>query len=222
MFRQIKRLRFGMVRTVSHRAIPHPKARMMATGEGASLQHQIDLFTGWPNPGLLPPEGLRNAANGLLSDASIVSSILRYGEDEGYIELRREVAKWLSTFYRPKQDISYKRICITGGASQNLACILQTFTDPVYTRNVCEYFSLFYVPILQAYCCLRCGFLKMSCGLSCSMILFLLYLILLLLFLNAFARTIAECLGYASMLRPTLCQTQANRILQGWSLLRTS
>ena len=27
-------------------------------------------------------------------------------------------------------------ILITGGASQNLACILQVFTDPVYTRNV--------------------------------------------------------------------------------------
>lgn len=28
------------------------------------------------------------------------------------------------------------RITITGGASQNLACILQTFTDPGYTRNI--------------------------------------------------------------------------------------
>jgi DNA-binding transcriptional MocR family regulator len=27
-----------------------------------------------------------------------------------------------------------ERICITGGASQNLACVLQVFTDPVYTR----------------------------------------------------------------------------------------
>lgn len=27
-----------------------------------------------------------------------------------------------------------ERICITGGASQNLACILQVFTDPLYTR----------------------------------------------------------------------------------------
>lgn len=26
------------------------------------------------------------------------------------------------------------RICITGGASQNLACILQTYTDPLVTR----------------------------------------------------------------------------------------
>ena len=27
-----------------------------------------------------------------------------------------------------------ERICITGGASQNLACMLQVFTDPLYTR----------------------------------------------------------------------------------------
>lgn len=27
-----------------------------------------------------------------------------------------------------------ERICITGGASQNLACILQVFTDPLYTQ----------------------------------------------------------------------------------------
>lgn len=28
------------------------------------------------------------------------------------------------------------RIVISGGASQNLACVLQVFSDPVYTRNV--------------------------------------------------------------------------------------
>jgi DNA-binding transcriptional MocR family regulator len=28
------------------------------------------------------------------------------------------------------------RITITGGASQNLACVLQTFTDAAYTRNI--------------------------------------------------------------------------------------
>jgi aspartate/methionine/tyrosine aminotransferase len=28
------------------------------------------------------------------------------------------------------------RVCITGGASQNLACLLQVYTDPAFTRNV--------------------------------------------------------------------------------------
>lgn len=140
MFRQSARLPQRMVQIISPRATQRLKGEthIMATSEGASRQHQIDLFTGWPNPGLLPPESIKNAANHMLSDASTVPSILRYGEDEGYLELRREIAKWLSTFYRPTQEIDYKRICVTGGASQNLACVLQTFTDPVYTRNVCK------------------------------------------------------------------------------------
>jgi Transcriptional regulators containing a DNA-binding HTH domain and an aminotransferase domain (MocR family) and their eukaryotic orthologs len=32
------------------------------------------------------------------------------------------------------QPISAERICITGGASQNLACVLQVFTDPAQTE----------------------------------------------------------------------------------------
>jgi len=46
------------------------------------------------------------------------------------------MASWLTSFYQPSKPITDDRICITGGASQNLACLLQVFTDPVYTRNV--------------------------------------------------------------------------------------
>ena len=134
MFRQTTRI--GMVRIITSQAATRAKASTMAISEQTARPKQIDLFTGWPNPGLLPPHQLNNAANHLLSDSSQVASILRYGEDEGYLPLRKEVAKWLVTFYQPKQDISYKRICISGGASQNLACVLQTFTDPIYTRNI--------------------------------------------------------------------------------------
>ena len=42
----------------------------------------------------------------------------------------------LTQFYQPSSQISAERICITGGASQNLACILQVFSDPLFTRNV--------------------------------------------------------------------------------------
>jgi len=59
-----------------------------------------------------------------------------YGPDAGDPRLRRNVASWLTTFYKPANPVSVERICITGGASQNLACLLQVFTDPVYTRNV--------------------------------------------------------------------------------------
>ncbi|KAF1995637.1 PLP-dependent transferase [Amniculicola lignicola CBS 123094] len=59
-----------------------------------------------------------------------------YGPDEGDPRLRKNVAAWLTSFYQPETEISDARIAITGGASQNLACLLQVFTDPVYTRNV--------------------------------------------------------------------------------------
>ena len=42
----------------------------------------------------------------------------------------------LTQFYQPPSQIPAERICITGGASQNLACILQVFSDPLFTRNV--------------------------------------------------------------------------------------
>ena len=99
-------------------------------------QTPIDLFKGWPNPGLLPPRSLKQASNVALSDPQVWTPGLAYGPDEGYLPLRQEVAKWLTNFYEPEETIGIETICVTGGASQNLACLLQTFTDPVYTRNV--------------------------------------------------------------------------------------
>jgi DNA-binding transcriptional MocR family regulator len=96
----------------------------------------INLLKGWPSPSLLPPEAMKATATTVLSDRSIAIPTLQYGPDEGYQPLREEVARWLTSFYKPIKTITPGRICITGGASQNLACILQTFTDPIYTRNV--------------------------------------------------------------------------------------
>ncbi|KAJ6137426.1 Pyridoxal phosphate-dependent transferase major region subdomain 1 [Penicillium samsonianum] len=96
----------------------------------------IDLQKGWPNPALLPAPNLRHSATTVLSNPSIANPALLYGPDEGYEPLRTHIAAWLSDFYQPREPVSTQRICITGGASQNLACVLQTFTDPVYTRNV--------------------------------------------------------------------------------------
>ena len=58
-----------------------------------------------------------------------------YGPDAGDPRLRTNVASWLTDFYQPRDTVSEERICITGGASQNLACLLQDFTDPVFTRS---------------------------------------------------------------------------------------
>ncbi|CAI7632735.1 unnamed protein product [Penicillium viridicatum] len=101
-----------------------------------SPEQPIDLLTGWPNPALLPASILGHSATTVLSNRSIANPALLYGPDEGYEPLRTHIAAWLSDFYQPREPISSQRICITGGASQNLACVLQTFTDPVYTRNV--------------------------------------------------------------------------------------
>lgn len=97
---------------------------------------RIDLSAGWPNPTLLPAPELLRSASTVLTDPSIAHPALGYGPDEGHEPLRFHIAAWLESFYQPRHPISSQRICITGGASQNLACVLAVFTDPVYTRNV--------------------------------------------------------------------------------------
>ncbi|RYO96836.1 hypothetical protein DL765_011409 [Monosporascus sp. GIB2] len=115
---------------------------------------QINLMRGWPAHSLLPAEALRAAAQKALSDPAVYQPGLEYGPDQGYQPLREALARWLSAFYSgaggadtssgsdgngngkyshaPDAD----RIVITGGASQSLACLLQSFTDPALTRRV--------------------------------------------------------------------------------------
>ncbi|KAL6720369.1 Valine--pyruvate aminotransferase [Lecanora helva] len=96
----------------------------------------INLLKGWPNPALLPAAQIKTLSSTALSDTEIFVPGLLYGPDPGYEPLRANIAKWLTQFYQPPEPIPAERICITGGASQNLACILQVFSDPLYTRNV--------------------------------------------------------------------------------------
>jgi len=96
----------------------------------------IDLLKGWPNHALLPSAQIKKASSTSLSDPKVFTPGLLYGPDEGYKPLRDQVANWLTQIYQPLHSISTERICITGGASQNLACIFQVFSDPLYTRNV--------------------------------------------------------------------------------------
>ncbi|KOC09516.1 putative aminotransferase [Aspergillus flavus AF70] len=97
---------------------------------------EVNLFRGWPNPALLPTDALAEASATVMASPTIRVPALMYGPDEGYQPLREHLAQWLTAFYQPRHPISSERICITGGASQNLACIFQVFTDPSYTRNV--------------------------------------------------------------------------------------
>lgn len=100
----------------------------------AAKPTQINLLRGWPSPDLLPANLLSAACQRVLADPVESVPILQYAPDLGYQPLRERLAQWLGQHYGVEPDAN--RICITGGASQNLACILQSFTDPHYTRAV--------------------------------------------------------------------------------------
>lgn len=116
------------------------------SGGGRSLslkmstnQKPINLLRGWPNPSLLPAPQLNCAATTAFTTPSIYEPGLQYGPDPGYQPLREEISKWLSSFYSTAEKdvgVDPEQICISGGASQNLACVLQVFSDPVYTKRV--------------------------------------------------------------------------------------
>ncbi|KAH8658435.1 pyridoxal phosphate-dependent transferase [Xylariales sp. PMI_506] len=96
--------------------------------------HPINFIRGWPHPSLFPTALLSASTQAVLSDPSVFTPALQYGDDAGYQPLREGLATWLHRHYAVERDP--ERICISGGASQNLACILQSFSDPSVTRAV--------------------------------------------------------------------------------------
>ncbi|KAF4304799.1 aminotransferase [Botryosphaeria dothidea] len=96
----------------------------------------INLLRGWPNTSLLPAALIKQAADSVLTRSEIAFPGLLYGPDPGDPGARKSIAAWLTDFYHPSEPVTDERITITGGASQNLGCILQVFTDPISTRNV--------------------------------------------------------------------------------------
>lgn len=72
----------------------------------------------------------------MLTNNSVAFPALEYGPDRGDPRLRKHLASWLTNFFKPQDPITDDRITISGGASQNLAVLLNVFTDPSYTRNV--------------------------------------------------------------------------------------
>lgn len=94
----------------------------------------INFLRGWPAPELLPAQLLSSACQRILSNQAEYTEYLEYGADEGLTRLRSGLANWLGAHYSVKPDL--ERICITGGASQNLACVLQSFSDVNVTRAV--------------------------------------------------------------------------------------
>ncbi|KAH3132256.1 hypothetical protein KXV82_008508 [Aspergillus fumigatus] len=89
-----------------------------------------------PATALLPVQRLSDAAVSALSKPEVTVTGLDYGPDEGHFPLRTHLAEWLTAYYKPSQPIQADRICVTGGASQNLSNLLQVFTDPSQTRCI--------------------------------------------------------------------------------------
>ncbi|KAL3419623.1 aminotransferase [Phlyctema vagabunda] len=97
----------------------------------------INLQLGWPSKDLLPAAALSDAAVTCLADPEIATPALLYGPGLGNNALRLAIAEWLTSAYKPIPGIiSPDRICVSGGASQNVVNILQVYTDPSYTRGV--------------------------------------------------------------------------------------
>ncbi|EXJ91636.1 hypothetical protein A1O3_00186 [Capronia epimyces CBS 606.96] len=94
----------------------------------------INLQKGWPSRRLIPREHVQAAAEATLTDPDRGIDALLYGPNKGDPALRERCAEWLSGLYG--LSVVPERICITAGASANLASIMQAFSDPVYTRRV--------------------------------------------------------------------------------------
>lgn len=85
-----------------------------------------------------------------LADAEVFVPGLQYGPDPGFQPLRESIVKKLDAFYGSTTREAFpdvatrawaegnveeraERICITGGASQNLANVLLVYSDPAVT-----------------------------------------------------------------------------------------
>lgn len=99
-----------------------------------STKQPVNFLRGCPSPDFLPGSLLSAACQRVLAKTDDYEVILNYGQTEGYEPLRQQLAVWLGEHYGTQP--SPERLCITGGASQSLACVLQSFTDPAYTRSV--------------------------------------------------------------------------------------
>ncbi|KAL1304559.1 hypothetical protein AAFC00_003535 [Neodothiora populina] len=103
------------------------------------MSSSINLVKGWPSTKLLPARQISEAAQLQLANPEVAHAGLLYGPDDGFKPLRESLSRFLTTFYNHDEDgdaIEPEEICITGGASQNLGCMLQVFTDPLFTRSV--------------------------------------------------------------------------------------
>ena len=99
------------------------------------LTDVIDLRKGSPALELLPVDILTTSFNTIMRDQTALARCLDYGPGAGDDHVRRTIAEWLCCRYStlcPDGD----RIAVTGGASQNISCILQCYTSVEYTQSI--------------------------------------------------------------------------------------
>lgn len=96
----------------------------------------INLLRGWPASTLLPTNLIKHAALAALNNPQIATDALSYGPDPGYEPARVAIAQWLTEAYATPSPITPDRLCITGGASQNLGSLMGVYTDPAYTQTI--------------------------------------------------------------------------------------
>ncbi|PSR90611.1 pyridoxal phosphate-dependent transferase [Coniella lustricola] len=126
-----------------------PAMTPMEPSPAVKAKKLINFLRGWPSAHTLPSELLKSASNRVLSNSDIFVPGLQYGPDPGFQPLREELAQLLSGYYDTKPDP--ERICITGGASQSIANLLQSFTEPVFTKAVWAVTPVYYLacPIFE-------------------------------------------------------------------------
>lgn len=119
---------------ISSRSCQKSKIVSNSLADMETSDEHINLMRGWPSPDVLPATLLSNACQRVLLNPAEYTPILQYAPSAGHPALRQELSRLLASFYDVDPDTD--RICVTGGASQSLACILQSFTDPNYTKAV--------------------------------------------------------------------------------------
>jgi DNA-binding transcriptional MocR family regulator len=95
----------------------------------------IDLRKGSPAPELLPVEILTTAFNTIMRDRSVSSRCLDYGPGAGNDHVRKTIAGWLCRRYSLSNPDS-ERIAVTAGASPNISCVLQCYTNLESTQAI--------------------------------------------------------------------------------------
>lgn len=86
---------------------------------------------------MLAADQLHAAMGRVLTSADLMEPTLQYGPDPGHEPLREQLAAYLSrSFAAHGTPNDPERICVTGGASQSMANLMLSFSDPDYTLAV--------------------------------------------------------------------------------------